>query len=57
LRLATLDQARLERQNRRYGEAGETWVHDETRWTFIVSPGKEFKRVVTAYPTKQSVTG
>lgn len=57
LRLATLDQERLLRQQRRHGEAGETWVHDETRWAFIVCPGEKFKRVVTAYAIKQSVAG
>ena len=57
LRLANLDKERLESQAKRHGEVGQTWVHDETRWAFVIVPGQPLPVVVTAFAIRKSVAG
>lgn len=57
LRLANLDKDRLQGQVKRHGEAGETWVHDETKWAFVIVPGPRLPVVVTAFAIRKSVAG
>lgn len=55
VRRANLDQERVQGQKDRYGQAGEVWVHDETRWAFVIVPGDKMPLAVTAYPIRKSV--
>lgn len=57
LRLANLDQERLQNQANRHGAVGQTWVHDETRWAFVIVPGERLPVMVTAFAIRKSVAG
>lgn len=59
LRLANLDQGRVQAQTERHGKVGQVWVHDETRWAFVIVPsvGAGLPVMVTAYAIRKSVSG
>lgn len=57
LRRANLDRERVFAQTERYGQAGQVWVHDETKWAFVIVPGETLPVIVTAYAIRKSVAG
>lgn len=57
LRLAKFDAERAQAMLDRYGDAGKVWVHDETKWAFVVVTEGPMPIVTTAYAIRKSVAG
>lgn len=57
VRLANLDGDRVQAMLTRYGNVAKVWVHDETKWAFVVVTDGPIPIVTTAYSIKRSVAG
>lgn len=57
LRLANIDGERAQAMADRHGTAGQVWVHDETKWAFVVVTDGQLPIVTSAYAIRKSVAG
>lgn len=54
LRLGELGEERLRNMEQKYEKPGKVWVHDDTKWAFVVVPDQPLPKVVTVYSVRRS---
>lgn len=54
LRMAPMDDERTRRQTEKYGSGSMLWIHDDTKWAFVIVTQEPYPVMVTAYAIKAS---